>query len=129
MNIIMLKSKIHRITVTDCELDYDGSCAIDSDLMVAANIRPYEQLHIYNLTNGERFITYAIEAEPGSKIISLNGAAAHKADVGDLVIICTYANVEAEKATDFIPELVYISPDNEIMTIPGQIPPTLHNTN
>ena len=96
MKLTMLKSKIHRVTVTHAELDYEGSCAIDLNLMDQANILPFEQLHIYNVNNGERFTTYAITAPRGSGTIGVNGAAAHKASPGDLLIICTYAELEAK---------------------------------
>ncbi|MDQ6987251.1 MAG: aspartate 1-decarboxylase [Mariprofundaceae bacterium] len=114
MNITMLKSKIHRVTVTHAELDYEGSCAIDLDLLEAANILLFEQLHIYNVTNGERFTTYAIEAPRASGTIGVNGAAAHKANAGDLLIICTYAEMEANAARRFAPTLVYVDADNVI---------------
>ena len=114
MQLTMLKSKLHRACVTHAELEYEGSCAIDIALMRAANIRPYEQLHIYNVTNGERFITYAIEAEEGSRVISINGAAAHKADPGDRIIICTYANLNEAEVEVFKPTLVYLDENNHI---------------
>ncbi|MFQ5355033.1 MAG: aspartate 1-decarboxylase [Mariprofundaceae bacterium] len=112
MNVTMLKSKLHRVTVTHAELDYEGSCAIDQDLMEAANILPFEQLHIYNITNGERFTTYAITAPGGSACIGMNGAAAHKARVGDTVIICTYCELTSNKAGTYKPELVYVDGNN-----------------
>ena len=111
----MLKSKVHRATVTHSELDYEGSCAIDSDLLAAAKIREYERIEIYNVTNGERFSTYAIAAEQGSGIISVNGAAAHKANPGDIVIICTYASMPASEADQFHPSLVYVDGRNTIL--------------
>ena len=114
MKLTMLKSKLHRVTVTHAELDYEGSCAIDQDLMEAAGILPFEQLHIYNLANGERFTTYAITAPRGSGTIGVNGAAAHKANVGDLLIICTYAELEAVEASHFKPVLVYVDAANHI---------------
>jgi len=114
MQLSFLKSKLHRACVTHAELDYEGSCAIDIALMRAANIRPYEQLHIYNVTNGERFITYAIEAEEHSRVISVNGAAAHKANPGDRIIICTYANLSEQEAESFNPTLVYLDEENHI---------------
>ncbi|NNJ90343.1 MAG: aspartate 1-decarboxylase [Gammaproteobacteria bacterium] len=114
MQLSFLKSKLHRACVTHAELDYEGSCAIDIALMRAANIRPYEQLHIYNVTNGERFITYAIEAEEHSRVISVNGAAAHKANPGDRIIICTYANLSEQEAENFNPTLVYLNEENQI---------------
>ncbi|MDX8389015.1 MAG: aspartate 1-decarboxylase [Mariprofundaceae bacterium] len=112
MNITMLKSKLHRTTVTHAELDYEGSCAIDQGLMEQANILPFEQLHIYNVSNGERFTTYAITAPRGSGTIGVNGAAAHKASTGDLLIICTYSGMSEGKAKCFQPVLVYVDENN-----------------
>jgi len=114
MKLTMLKSKIHRVTVTHAELDYEGSCAIDQNLMDKAGILPFEQLHIYNVANGERFTTYAITAPRGSCTIGVNGAAAHKANAGDLLIICTYADIEAAEAEHFNPALVYVDQHNAI---------------
>ncbi len=114
MNVTMLKSKLHRATVTHANPDYEGSCAIDRDLLNAANIIPFEQLHVYNVSNGERFTTYAIEAPRGSGIIGMNGAAAHKAGVGDLVILCTYAGMSKAEAACFQPTLVYLDANNRI---------------
>lgn len=114
MKLTMLKSKLHRATVTHAELDYEGSCAIDQDLLDAANILPFEQIHLYNVANGERFTTYAITAPRGSGTIGVNGAAAHKANPGDLLIICTYAELEAKKSEHFQPALVYLNGDNAI---------------
>lgn len=114
MRLTMLKSKLHRATVTHAELDYEGSCAIDTDLMLAANILPFEQLHIYNVSNGERFNTYAIIAPAGSHTIGINGAAAHKANVGDTLIICTYAEFKKKAAQKFQPDLVYLDSNNHI---------------
>ena len=114
MNITMLKSKLHRATVTHAELDYEGSCAIDQGLLDAAGILPFEQLHIYNVSNGERFTTYAIAAPRGSGTIGVNGAAAHKAASGDLVIICTYTGMEEAQAQRFQPRLVYVDENNRI---------------
>ena len=106
MQIQILKSKIHRAVVTHTQLDYDGSCGIDSDYMKEVDIKPFEQIHIYNLTNGERLITYAIEAEAGSKIISMMGAAAHKASKGDSIIIVAYGSIEETEAKSFEPKIV-----------------------
>lgn len=121
MELTLLKSKLHRVTVTHAELDYEGSCAIDDNLLHAANIREYEQLHIYNITNGERFTTYAIRAEAGSGIISINGAAAHKARTGDLLIICTYAGFTEVEASLHKPQLVYFDKSNRITHTSKQI--------
>ena len=90
LNSTMLKTKLHRACATHSELDYEGSCTIDGDLLDFSGIREYEQIQIYNVTNGKRFTTYAIRAVAGSKIISVNGAAAHKAAVGNRLIICAY---------------------------------------
>jgi len=122
VKLTLLKSKLHRVTVTHAELDYEGSCAIDHNLLKEAGIREYEQLHIYNVTNGERFVTYAIVAEPGTGIISVNGAAAHKASPGDKMIICTYAAMTVQEADHFKPALVYVGPENSIERIANKIP-------
>jgi aspartate 1-decarboxylase len=122
MQLSLLKCKLHRACVTHAELDYEGSCAIDEDLMRRAGIREYEQLHIYNITNGERFTTYAIRAEAGSKIISINGAAAHKAQPADRVIICCYASMTEQEAAVFKPTLVYCNERNEVTGIGEAIP-------
>ncbi len=114
MRLTMLKSKLHRAKVSHAELDYEGSCAMDTDFMQAAHILPFEKLHIYNVTNGERFSTYAIVAPAGSQTIGINGAAAHKAKAGDILIICTYAEFEADEAAIFQPDLVYFDGDNNI---------------
>jgi aspartate 1-decarboxylase len=114
MQITLLKSKLHHANVTHAELEYEGSCAIDGALLAAADIQEYEQIEIYNLANGERFTTYAIRAEDGSGIISVNGAAAHKANPGDRVIICTYAILSRQEAAIFKPTLVYLDANNHI---------------
>jgi aspartate 1-decarboxylase len=118
----MLKSKLHRATVTHSELHYEGSCAIDETLLDAANIHEYEQIQIYNVTNGERFTTYAIRAARDSGIISVNGAAAHKANPGDLVIIATFAVYNELELARYAPELVYVDADNRIMDTRHAIP-------
>lgn len=110
----MLKSKLHRVTVTHSELEYEGSCAIDINLLKEANINEYEQIAIYNITNGERFTTYAISAEQGSGIISINGAAAHKANPGDMLIIATYADYNEIELEKYSPSLVYVDGENNI---------------
>ena len=110
----LLKSKIHRAAVTHCELNYEGSCAIDEDLLDAANIADNEQIHIWNINNGERFVTYAIRAERGSRIISVNGSAARRASTGDLVIIASFAQVQEEQVKGFEPKLVFVDDNNRI---------------
>lgn len=118
----LLKSKLHRVTVTHSELDYEGSVAIDEDLLKAGDILEYEQLEVYNITNGERFSTYAIRAEAGSGVISVNGAAAHKANPGDLLIICTYARLNEDELKNFEPTLVYVDEKNHIRKLGHSIP-------
>ena len=122
----LLKSKIHRAAVTHCELNYEGSCAIDEDLLDASGICENEQVHIWNINNGERFITYAIRAARGSRIISVNGSAARRASVGDLVIIAAFAQLDADEVQHHAPQLVFVTPDNRIAeqrsTIPFQQP-------
>ena len=122
MQRTMLKSKLHRATVTHSELHYEGSCAIDETLLDAANIHEYEQIQIYNVTNGERFTTYAIRAARDSGIISVNGAAAHKARPGDLVIIATYATYNEIELARYAPELVYVDAANRIVEQRHEIP-------
>ena len=107
MFIEVLKSKIHRVTVVEANLDYIGSITIDEDLMDAVNLIENERVDIYNITNGERFSTYAIKGERGSGIIGINGAAAHKAGVGDLIIIASYASTDFEEAKTFTPSVVF----------------------
>lgn len=122
MQFSLLKCKLHRACVTHAELDYEGSCAIDQDFMDAAGIHEYEQLHIYNVTNGERFTTYAISAERGSKVISINGAAAHKAQPQDRIIICTYISLTQQEMAGFKPTLVYLDEHNNITGMSNAIP-------
>lgn len=111
--ITMLKGKLHRVKVTALELDYEGSCAIDIGLLKSSEIRPNEQIHIYNINNGERFVTYAIEAPYGSGTISLNGAAARLAAKGDLLIIASYAQVPIDEADSFHPLVTYVDDNNQ----------------
>ena len=114
MQRIMLKSKIHRATVTDANLDYEGSVAIDESLMEAAGIYEFEQVQIYDINNGNRLTTYAIKAERGSGVISINGAAAHLAKKGDLVIIASYSAYEEEEARNHAPLLIYVDGRNAV---------------
>ncbi len=122
MQHVMLKTKLHRARVTHAELEYEGSCAIDGDLLDAAGIHEYEQIQIYNIANGERFTTYAIRAENGSGIISVNGAAAHLAKPDDLVIICAYVGIEQEQLASFKPNLIYVDQDNRIVRRSNDVP-------
>jgi len=110
----MFKGKIHRATVTHADLNYEGSCAIDRDLMDTAGIIPNEVVLIWNVTNGERFDTYAIPAPRGSGMICMNGAAAHKAKVGHMVIIATYAMMTEEEVLKHEPRIVFVDSDNRI---------------
>ncbi|MDV0439772.1 aspartate 1-decarboxylase [Xanthomonas sacchari] len=124
MQLSLLKTKIHRATVTHSELNYEGSIAIDGLLLEATGIREFEQVHIWDVTNGARFSTYAICAEEGSGIISLNGGAARHVQVGDLIIIAAFAGMSEEEAARFQPTLVYVDGNNQIThtntTIPKQ---------
>jgi aspartate 1-decarboxylase len=110
----LLKSKIHRAAVTHCELHYEGSCAIDEDLLDASDIRENEQVHIWNIDNGERLVTYAICAARGSGIVSLNGSAARRASVGDLIIIAAFGLVTDEQVEAHRPRLVFVDSKNRL---------------
>ncbi len=124
MHRTLLKSKIHRAAVTDCELHYEGSCAIDEDLLDAADIAENEQVHIWNINNGERFVTYAIRGERGTGIVSVNGSAARRAAVGDLLIIAAFAQVPEERVAGFAPRLVFVdaAQRNRIAEQRGHVP-------
>ena len=110
MERLMLRAKIHRATVTDANLDYEGSITIDRQLLQVADIVPNEQVHVVNVTNGERLVTYAIAGGPGE--ICLNGAAAHKCRPGDIVIIMAYANVPQDEVKGFVPRIVRVDAQN-----------------
>ena len=110
----MLKSKIHRARVTDCNIDYEGSVSIDSNLLKAADILPYERVEILNVYNGARFSTYALEGVPGSGDICLNGAAARLASRGDIVIILTYHEVPHDRAPHVKPRMIYVDDHNHV---------------
>ena len=110
----MLQGKLHRVKVTQADLHYEGSCAIDQDFLEAAGILEYEAIDIYNVTNGKRFSTYAIAGERGSRIISVNGAAAHCADVGDILIIASYVTMPDEQARSWQPKVAYFDGDTEM---------------
>lgn len=122
MQRTMLKSKLHRVTTTHSELHYEGSCAIDEDLLEAANILENEQVEIWNINNGERFTTYAIRAERGSGIISVNGSAARRAAPGDLLIIATFAIYDESELANHSPSLVYADAQNRIARTSHKIP-------
>lgn len=122
MQLTLLKAKLHRACATHAELDYEGSCAIDGHLLEAAGILPYEQIEVYNVSNGERFSTYAIRAESGSRVVSVNGAAAHKASPGDRLIICAYARMPDAEARGHKPHLVYLDEHNHVTRTSNSIP-------
>ena len=125
MQITMLKAKLHRATVTRSELGYEGSCAIDGTILDLSGIREYEQIQIYNINNGARFTTYAIRAENGSGVFSVNGAAARLACPGDLIIVCAYAIYDKQESESHKPKLIYFNEKNEVhrsaCSIPVQI--------
>lgn len=118
----LLKSKIHRATVTQCELHYEGSCAIDENLLEAAQICEHEQIHIWNINNGERLVTYAIKGERGTGMISVNGSAALKATVGDLVIIAAFAQVHEDQVAGHEPQLVFVNEHNQQIDLRHHVP-------
>lgn len=110
----VLRAKLHRATITEADLNYEGSLTIDQSLMDAVGIAPFERVHIYNINNGERFDTYAIVGAPGSGIIGLNGAAARKGMVGDMVIVCTYGYATDEELSGYQPAIVLLDERNAI---------------
>lgn len=122
MQRTLLQAKLHRACVTHAEVDYEGSCAIDDKLLDMAGILEYEQIQVYNVTNGERFTTYAIRAEAGSRVISVNGAAAHKASPGDRLIICAYVALNAQEALTHKPTLIYLDEQNRVTGTRNHIP-------
>ncbi len=119
MNLTMMKGKLHRATVTEANIDYEGSVAIDRDLMDSAGFLPYEQVDIYNITNGERLTTYVIPAPRGSRQVGIQGAAAHKASVGDRVIIAAYAEMSEEEAQSHTPNSLLLNEHNEVISDGG----------
>lgn len=122
MQSIFLKAKLHQARVTHAELEYDGSCAIDEDLLALTGLREFEQIQIYNISNGERFTTYIIRGESGSGVISMNGAAAHKAQPGDRVIICAYGSYTEQELASHKPKLVYLDEANQVVKSTNTIP-------
>lgn len=118
----MLLGKLHRVHVTQADLHYEGSCAIDQDFLDAAGILEYEAIDIYNVDNGQRFSTYAIAAERGSRIISVNGAAARCACVGDLLIICAYVQLTHEEARRHQPKVAYFDHENQLKRTAKAVP-------
>lgn len=118
MKLTMMKGKIHRATVTQADLHYEGSISIDQDLLDLSGILPNEQVDILNITNGERFTTYAITAPRGSKTFGLNGAAARRVQLGDKIIIITYAQMDAEVAKTYEPKVVLLDEHNDVIVPP-----------
>lgn len=117
MQRVMLRAKLHRVTVTQADLNYEGSCGIDEDLLDAADMKEFEQIELYNVNNGERFATYIIKAPRGSGAISLNGAAARRAHIGDPMIICTYAPMDEAEAATYKPKVILVDDNNAIKEI------------
>ena len=119
----MLASKIHRATVTEVNVDYEGSITIDTDLMEAADILPFEMVHVLDIQNGNRFQTYAIEGKAGSGVIGINGAAARLVQKGDTVIILSYCSLSDEESREHRPRLVYVDENNVIKSVGGALSP------
>ncbi|GGX31789.1 aspartate 1-decarboxylase [Pigmentiphaga litoralis] len=117
MQRVMLRAKIHRVAVTQADLNYEGSCGIDEDFLDAADMKEYERIELYNINNGERFSTYVIKGKRGSGEISLNGAAARRAQIGDLMIICTYGPMNEEEAHAHKPKVILVDENNRIKEI------------
>ncbi|MGD9344950.1 MAG: aspartate 1-decarboxylase [Candidatus Aminicenantes bacterium] len=117
MKRVVLKSKIHRATVTDTDIDYDGSLTLDGMLMSEADLIPYEQIQVYNITNGERFTTYLIKGKDGSGEVVVNGAAAKKARTGDMLIIAAYATMDQEEMDFFVPRIILVDDQNKIISV------------
>ena len=113
-----LNSKIHKATVTNSNIDYEGSCEIDIALMKAANINPYEKIDIYDITNGERLSTYAIPGKPDTGIIGINGACCHKIKINDEIIICTYTMLNENERANHVPTIIYVNQSNQIIDKP-----------
>jgi aspartate 1-decarboxylase len=122
MMVTMFKSKVHRATITQADLNYEGSLTLDPDLLEAAGINVYEQVQVLNINTGDRFATYAILGERGSGVVCLNGAAARKGQPGDLVIVLTYAQVDAEEAKEWEPRVVLVDGQNRISKVTGRLP-------
>ena len=117
MQRIMLRAKLHRVTVTQADLHYEGSCGIDEDLLEAADMKEFEKIDLYNVQNGERFSTYIIKGRRSSGEISLNGAAARRAHIGDHLIICTYAPMTEEQIATYKPKIILVDEKNGIKEI------------
>ena len=113
-----LNSKIHKATVTNSNIDYEGSCEIDVALLKAANIDPYEKIDIYDITNGERLSTYAIPGKPDTGIIGINGACCHKIKINDEIIICSYTMLNENERVNHVPTIIYVNQSNQIIDKP-----------
>jgi aspartate 1-decarboxylase len=122
MQTTMLKAKLHRATVTRSELGYEGSCAIDGNILDLPGIREYEQIQIYNINKGARFTTYAIRAENGSGVFSVNGAAAHLACRGDLIIVCAFVILDQKELANYKPTLIYFNEKNQVFRSSSSVP-------
>lgn len=120
MERLMFKSKIHRATITQADVDYEGSITLDQDLLEAAQMLPYEQVHVWNVTRGTRLQTYTLEGERGSGTVCINGAAAHLMHPGDLVIIATFANMSEAEASKYEPRVVFVDDKNKIRELNGR---------
>ena len=120
MQRVMLKSKIHRATVTDCDLHYVGSITVDPELLEAAEILEHEQVHVVDVDNGARFVTYTIAGEPGSGTMQVNGAAARLVHRGDTIIVFSYASYDAHDLAEYEPRVVHVNSDNEIVTVDSE---------
>ncbi len=117
MNVSLMRTKIHRATITEADLNYEGSLTVDEDLMDAAGMLDYEQVHVVNITNGSRLVTYLIKGERGSGIICLNGAAARLGHKGDKVIVIAYADMTIEEAKKFSPRVVWVDDNNKMTKV------------
>ena len=120
MRLTVLKTKLHRAVVTQCDLNYEGSITIDRDLMDQAGLFPFEQVDVLNVNNGQRFTTYVIEGIAGSGIIGVNGAAARLCHHGDPVIICSYGQIEQKHAREYQPTVIQMNPDNTVKSVLGR---------
>jgi aspartate 1-decarboxylase len=117
MRRIILKAKVQKATVTETNIDYEGSLTLDESLMNAADFVPFEQIHVYNISNGERFITYLIKGKKDSGVVGINGAAVHKASIGDKLIIATYTLMDDEEISFFIPKIVLLDDKNNVKSL------------
>ncbi|MGQ9673904.1 MAG: aspartate 1-decarboxylase [Candidatus Aminicenantales bacterium] len=117
MKRVMLKAKLHHARVTETNIEYEGSLALDEDLIKAADLLPYEKVHVYNVTNGERFATYLIKAEKGSGRVGVYGAAAHRAKVGDKLIVVSYVMIDEEETDFFMPKILILDANNRVVEV------------